>query len=106
MKMTKEQLKEFWERDKEYREEAMMEKLEDLTRQVDMLKQDVEKWNKQMTDGRLSKGEAFNHIIAEVKNYSQRFDAERMMTIQSQWEKSNAILSNIELLEKAETNEK
>ena len=106
MKMTKEQLKEFWERDKKYREEAMMEKLEDLTRQVDMLKQDIEKWNKQMTDGRLSKGEAFSYIIAEVKNYAQRFDTERMVEIRSQWEKSNAILSNLKFFEEAEDTEK
>lgn len=100
--ISKEELKDFWERNKEYRESAMMEKLELLSRQADMLKQDVEKWKVDMTDGRLTKGKAFGYIAEEMKSYTQRFDIDRLKEISNQWNIAQTVIENIKRLEERE----
>jgi len=94
--MNKKELKEFFERDKKYREKNMIEMTDELIMQVDFLKMDLLKNKKRLESG---SAEAFKMIKSDVTSYISRFNVEKLEGILRNWESSNEVLKVLKHLE-------
>jgi len=98
MKFNEEDLREFWRRDRRYREEQMLEKIELLIKEAEMLKHDLERTKKEMSIGK-SRGNVFSYAIAKLQGCIQRFNIESLLELKGRWDKANEIIHCFQLLE-------
>ncbi|MBA7487386.1 hypothetical protein ES705_17927 [subsurface metagenome] len=97
--MNKKELKEYFERDRKYREKSMLEAVNELVTQTDFFKSDLVKNKKRLESGDTN---AFQMIKSDVISYTARFNVEKLEGIQRNWESSNEVVKALEHLDEKE----